>query len=292
MLSKLADRGRVAGEAGCMDQNRLQEKKAQLAGILKKYERLVIAFSGGVDSSFLLAMACKVLGDKVTAVTAESPVHPLRERKAAADLALALQVDHVIIQSHEMELPDFLANPENRCYICKRHVFGQFFKIAAKLDIETVAHGVNLDDLSDYRPGQQAAEELGVPAPLVEAGLTKKEIRLLSREMGLPTWDKPSMACLASRIPYGSAVTPRKLSMVEAAEGFLLQLGVKTCRVRHHGSVARIEIDPADFDRALAPKNRIRILNQLKKIGFVHVALDLKGYTMGSMNREITKQVD
>jgi len=270
-----------------MDQNRLQEKKAQLAGILKKYERLVIAFSGGVDSSFLLATACNVLGDKVTAVTAESPVHPLRERKAAADLALALRVNHVVIQSHEMELPDFLANPENRCYICKRHVFGQIFKIAAKLNIETVAHGVNLDDLSDYRPGQQAAEELGVFAPLIEAGLTKKEIRLLSREMGLPTWDKPSMACLASRIPYGSAVTPRKLSMVEAAEDFLLQLGVKTCRVRHHGSVARIEVDPADFDRVLAPKHRTRILNQLKKIGFVHVALDLKGYTMGSMNKEV-----
>jgi uncharacterized protein len=262
-------------------------KKERLETLLKACPGLVVAFSGGVDSSFLLAMAKRVVGKRVTAVTAESPVHPLRERKAAAELALALQVDHIVIRSHEMALPDFLANPGNRCYICKKHVLALILDIAAQSGIAHVAHGVNLDDLSDYRPGQQAADELGVIAPLVEAGLTKRDIRRLSKEMGLPTWDKPSMACLASRIPYGQSITSGKLSMVEAAEDFILALGVDTCRVRHHGSVARIEVDPADFARMLTPKCRDRILNRLMEIGFVHVALDLKGYQMGSMNKEI-----
>ena len=267
----------------------LAAKKQRLLDLLGSYSGLVVAFSGGVDSSFLLAAAKQVLGNRVTAVTAESAVHPLRERKAAADLAEALQVDHIVIQSHEMDLPEFLANPDKRCYICKKHVLGELFGVAADLGIKTVAHGVNLDDLSDYRPGQQAAEELGVAAPLVDAGLTKENIRELSKEMGLPTWDKPSMACLASRIPYGEPITSARLSMVEAAEDFLLELGLKTCRVRHHGSVARIEVDPADFDRILNPDNRNRILDRLKSIGFVHVALDLKGYEMGSMNKEIDR---
>ena len=265
----------------------LAAKKQRLMDLLGSYSGLVVAFSGGVDSSFLLAVAKQVLGNRVTAVTAESPVHPLRERQAAADLAKALQVDHIIIQSHEMDLPEFLANPDNRCYICKKHVLGELFEVAASLDIETVAHGVNLDDLADYRPGQQAAEELGVAAPLVDAGLTKEDIRQLSKGMGLPTWNKPSMACLASRIPYGESITPDTLSMVEAAEDFLLELGLKTCRVRHHGSVARIEVDPADFDTVLNSGNRTRILVRFKNIGFVYVALDLKGYEMGSMNKEI-----
>ena len=267
----------------------LAAKKQRLLDLLGSFSGLVVAFSGGVDSSFLLAMAKQVLGNRVTAVTAESPVHPLRERQAAADLAKALQVDHIIIPSYEMDLPDFLANPDNRCYICKKHVLGQLFGVAADLGIETVAHGVNLDDLSDYRPGQQAAKELGAEAPLVDAGFTKEDIRELSKEMGLPTWDKPSMACLASRIPYDEPITSARLSMVEAAEDFLLEMGLKTCRVRHHGSVARIEVDPADFDRLLNPDNRNRILDRLKSIGFVHVALDLKGYEMGSMNKEIDR---
>ena len=274
----------TASESKSID---LATKKQRLIDLLGSYTGLVVAFSGGVDSSFLLAMAKQVLGNRVTAVTAESPVHPLRERQAAADLARTLQVDHVIIQSQEMDLPDFLANPDNRCYICKKHVLGELFEVAAGLGIDTVAHGVNLDDLSDYRPGQQAAQELGVAAPLVDAGLTKEDIRRLSKDMNLPTWDKPSMACLASRIPYGEIITPARLSMVEAAEDFLMELGLKTCRVRHHGSVARIEVDPADFETVLAPSNRSRILDTLKKIGFVHVALDLKGYQMGSMNQEI-----
>lgn len=265
----------------------LEKKRYRLFHLLQGYDGLLVAFSGGVDSSFLLAAARQVLGNRVTAVTAESPVHPLRERQAAADLARELQVEHIIIQSHEMDLPEFQANPANRCYICKKHVLGALFDIAAERGIENVAHGVNLDDLSDYRPGQQAAEELGVAAPLAEAGLTKDDIRRLSKEMGLPTWDKPSMACLASRIPYGQPVTATGLSMVEAAEDFLLALGLKACRVRHHGTVARIEVDPADFDRLLAPGSRSRILDRLRSIGFVHIALDLHGYQMGSMNKEI-----
>ena len=269
----------------------LAAKKERLKEMLGSSSELIVAFSGGVDSSFLLAMAHQVLGRRVTAVTAESAVHPQRERDAAAAFVKTLQIKHIVIQSHEMDLPEFTANPENRCYICKQHVLGDIFRIAAKLGIDDVAHGVNLDDLSDYRPGQQAAKELGVLEPLVAAKLTKEDIRRLSREMGLDTWDKPSMACLASRIPYGSPITATNLKMIEKAEDFLLGLGLKTCRVRHHGSVARIEIAPEDFDLVISSDNRERILNRLKDIGFVHVALDLKGYTMGSMNREISSKL-
>jgi len=264
----------------------LAAKKRRLEELLKSYDGLVVAFSGGVDSSFLLAVAHAVLGDRVTAVTAESAVHPLRERRAAAQFAQALPVDHIVIESGEMNLPEFLANPDKRCYICKKHVLSQLFVAAAKLGIDHVAHGVNLDDLSDYRPGQLAAKELGVLEPLVAARLTKEDIRRLSKDMGLPTWDKPSMACLASRIPYGTAISVSNLKMVEAAEDFLLELGLKTCRVRHHGSVARLEVAPEDFAMVLNPANRDRIVDRLKTIGFVHVALDLQGYTMGSLNRK------
>lgn len=267
----------------------LTAKKQRLEDLLGASSGLVVAFSGGVDSSFLLAVAHQVLGRRVKAVTAESAVHPLRERDAAAAFAKALQVEHIVIQSHEMDLSEFTANPENRCYICKKHVLGDVFKIAAGLGIDDVAHGVNLDDLSDYRPGQQAAKELGVLEPLVAAGLTKEDIRRLSREMGLQTWDKPSMACLASRVPYGSPITASNLKMIEEAEDYLLGRGLKTCRVRHHGSIARIEVAPDDFDLVMAPARRNQILARLKEIGFLHVALDLKGYVMGSMNKEIEK---
>lgn len=267
----------------------LAAKHQHLKDQLESYPSLIVAFSGGVDSSLLLAVAHQVLGDCVTAVTAESPVHPLRERTAADEFVRTLKINHIVIQSNEMDLPEFTANPENRCYICKQHVLGDIFKIAAKLGIDDVAHGVNLDDLSDYRPGQQAAKELGVLEPLVAAGLTKEDIRHLSREMQLPTWDKPSMACLASRIPYGEHISVLNLKMIEEAEDFLLELGLKTCRVRHHGSVARIEVAPEDFDMVMNPVKRKLILNRLKDIGFVHVALDLKGYVMGSMNKEIKK---
>lgn len=269
------------------DDSRLQEKRARLAALISRYKAVVVAFSGGVDSTLLLAMARRHCGGRVVAVTAESPVHPLRERDAAAAITRMLGVEHIVFDSHEMDLPDFRANPRERCYICKKQVLAEIDAVADKLGIADVAHGVNRDDLGDYRPGLQAAREMGVHAPLLEAGLGKSDIRALSRQMNLPTWDKPSLACLASRIPYGRPITRPDLAMVEAAEDFLLASGLENCRVRHHGAVARLEVDPQEFDAIMATATRRRIVERLREIGFTHVALDLEGYTMGSLNREI-----
>jgi uncharacterized protein len=187
----------------------LEDKRKRFSRFLKGYDSLAVAFSGGVDSTFLLAAAKDVLGDRLIAITAESPVHARRETREAADIAGALGVRHIRVTSGELTVPDFIANPPHRCYICKQHVFGEVIRIAAEMGIHRVAHGVNLDDLGDFRPGLKAAEEMGVLTPLVEAGLNKADIRALSRRMQLPTWNKPSMACLASRIPYGRPITPR-----------------------------------------------------------------------------------
>jgi uncharacterized protein len=186
-----------------------------------------------------------------------------------------------------MDLPEFVANPSNRCYVCKRHVMAEVVRIAAEMGIAHVAHGVNVDDLGDFRPGLKAAEEMGLRAPLVEAGLTKADIRTLSRRMGLTTWNKPSMACLASRIPYGTVITPENLRMVEDAEDFFHGLGFAGCRVRHHGAVARIELTQRDFKKALAAPTRTAIVRRLRAIGFRYVAVDLEGYVMGSLNRAL-----
>jgi uncharacterized protein len=183
-----------------------------------------------------------------------------------------------------------VANPPDRCYTCKQLIFGEIIRIAASIGMERVAHGVNLDDLGDYRPGLKAAEEMGVVAPLAEAGLTKADIRALSRRMRLPTWNKPSMACLASRIPYGRPITPEALKMVEAAEEVLQRLGFYGCRVRHHGEVARIEVVPGDLKKTMHPEVRAEILESLRKIGFRHVAVDLEGYVQGSLNRALANK--
>jgi uncharacterized protein len=265
----------------------LTEKKQRLAGILKSCGALAVAFSGGVDSTFLLAVAKDVLGEHVLAVTATSVIHPQTESLAAAEIARALGVVHRMVSSHEMDLAEFVANPSNRCYVCKRHVMAEVIRIAAEMGIAHVAHGANVDDLGDVRPGLKAAEELGLLAPLVEAGLTKAEIRTLSRRMGLATWNKPSMACLASRIPYGTAITPENLRMVEAAEDFLHGLGLAGCRVRHHGAVARIELAQKDLKKALTEPARTAIVRRMREIGFRYVAVDLEGYVMGSLNRAL-----
>jgi uncharacterized protein len=186
--------------------------------------------------------------------------------------------------------PGFIANPPDRCYTCKQLIFAEIIRIAASMGMKRVAHGVNLDDLGDYRPGLKAAEEMGVMAPLAEAGLTKADIRVLSRRMRLPTWNKPSMACLASRIPYGRPITPEALKMVEAAEEVLQRLGFYGCRVRHHGEVARIEVVPGDLKKAMHPEVRADILESLRTIGFRHVAVDLEGYVQGSLNRALIKK--
>jgi uncharacterized protein len=263
----------------------LEDKRKRLIAILEGYDALAVAFSGGVDSTFLLAAAKEVLGDRLIAITAESPVHARRETREAAEIAESLGVRHIRVTSGELAVPDFIANPPHRCYICKQHVFGEVIRIAAEMGIRRVAHGVNLDDLGDFRPGLKAAEEMGVLTPLVEAGLNKADIRALSRRMQLPTWNKPSMACLASRIPYGRPITPEVLKMVEAAEDLLIGLGFGGCRVRYHGDVARIELAAADLRKVMSAPMRAKILEGLRAIGFKYIAVDLEGYVAGSLNR-------
>ncbi len=266
------------------------EKKKRLMAILQAYERLAVAFSGGVDSTFLVAAARDVLGDGVTAVTVDAPIHSRREIREAGETARLLGVRHVVVPLAEMTAPDFVANPPGRCYTCKKLLFAEIFRAAAGVGTQRVAHGVNRDDLGDFRPGLRAAEEMGVVAPLVDAGLNKADIRALSRRMGLPTWSKPSMACLASRIPYGRPITSESLKMVEAAEEILQTLGFSGTRVRHHGDVARIELAVPDLKKAMRPAVRSYIAEKLKAVGFTHVALDLDGYRSGSLNRALEKK--
>ena len=262
----------------------LKSKKEKLLEIIRQYESLVVAFSGGVDSTFLLAVAHSILGDRCIAVTARSPVHPARETQFAVRFARNRNIRHRLVRSREMQQADFLANPVDRCYICKKNILADLLAIGRELGIEHVAHGANVDDLGDYRPGMRAAEEAGVAAPLLEAGLTKADIRLLSKQMNLETWNHPSMACLATRIPYGTPITDAALSMVDQAEQLLLDLGFTTCRVRHHGEVGRIELPPDELAKALAEDMRSKISAGLRQIGFRYVAVDLQGYVQGSMN--------
>jgi len=264
------------------------EKKTELISLLSDLDSLLVAFSGGVDSTFLLAVAHEILGNRLLAVTAYSPVQPESEKRAAIGLAEQMGVHHIVIQSQEMTLPVFTRNPADRCYHCKIQLFGLLLNMAKDKGIQCVAHGANLDDLKDYRPGLKAAKELKIRAPLMDAGLTKADIRELSREMGLETWDKPAMACLASRIPYNTTLTVEKLAMVERAEQLLHQLGFRHCRVRHHGDLARIEVLPGDFSEILREEVSANIISQFQALGFDHISLDLEGYTQGSMNRGIS----
>lgn len=250
---------------------------------------MVIAFSGGVDSTFLLAVAHEVLGDKVLAVTATSAIRPDRETREAGEFAQMQRIRHLIIKSSEMENPDFISNGPDRCYHCKKHLAGRLLEIAHAEGMSCTVHGENADDLQDYRPGLRAARESGMVAPLADVGLSKEEIRFLAREMGLAVWDKPAAPCLATRIPYGSAITSEKLRMVEEAEGFLLEQGFGSLRVRHHGSVARLEVSPGELDRFLDEAVRFTVTERLRQIGFEHAALDLEGYKTGKMNRGISK---
>ena len=271
-----------------MNENHLIEKRDRLISILKGYGSLLVAYSGGVDSSFLLAVAHEALKNNLLAVTAASPLHPEWETREAADFANILGVEHMIIQSRIMHRADFKSNTKERCYLCKKYLIEELLKISNYRNIQYVAHGANVDDLSDYRPGFTATQEMGIKAPMVDAGLTKNDIRRLSKQMNLSTWNKPQMACLASRIPYGTAITEKDLKMVTQAEQVMYGLGVTGCRVRIHGKVARIEVDAGDIERILDPKTRSVIIEKLRKIGFSHVAVDLEGYCQGSMNRDLT----
>ena len=270
----------------------LNEKKAiagfdKLRVLLKGYESALVAFSGGVDSSLLLNSAIAVLGRKmVLAVTFESPLNPQRELEDAARLAADLKVAHRVIAIDPCSDAGFTANQPERCYICKKLLFSSLLEIAENEGFNAVLEGSNADDPDDYRPGLRAVKELGVCSPLLEAGLGKAEIRFLSRQAGLPTWDKPSAACLASRIPYGEEITPEKLKQVAAAEIILREMGIEgNLRVRRHGSLARIEIDESAFKDVIARRREIE--EKLRETGFSYVALDLSGFRSGSLNKSI-----
>ncbi|MFZ7127763.1 MAG: ATP-dependent sacrificial sulfur transferase LarE [Desulfobacterales bacterium] len=262
-------------------------KLKELEALLANHEPLAVAFSGGVDSSFLLAVACRVLPGAVTAVTVDSPLFPRREKNTAVAIARHLRIPHLVLRLSDERLLSIRQNLPDRCYVCKKMAFGDILKEIGKLGIPYLVHGANVDDANDYRPGLRAAEEMKVTAPLAEAGLTKAEIRNLSRTMGLSTWNKPSMACLASRIPYGTPLDADILRRVEAAEDVLIEMGFEGARVRYHGAVARVELRASDLARAVAPPIRLGLVKGILAAGFDHVALDLEGYVQGSLNRSI-----
>jgi len=270
-----------------MDADIAFSKQKRLETLLRTLDSLLVAFSGGVDSSFLLGAAHKVLGTRVRAATALSPIHPRGEQEKAARFCADRGIVQVRFDSGEMGLEEFLANPPERCYICKKNMIRRLFGIAGELGAAHVAHGANLDDQGDYRPGARAALEAGLLAPLVEAGLTKAEIRFLARDMGLSAWNSPAMACLATRIPYGDVITQQKLRAVEEAEEALLAEGFSQVRVRHHGAVARVEVAPHELEKITLERVRGAVVKKLRQIGFHHVALDLEGYVSGKMNREL-----
>ncbi|MEQ8163946.1 MAG: ATP-dependent sacrificial sulfur transferase LarE [Smithellaceae bacterium] len=265
----------------------IESKLNNLKKHLKQLSSIAVAYSGGVDSTFLLKIAHDVLGDKVIAVTARSSTYPEREFRDAVKFVREMRISHQVVSFNELDVPGFADNLPERCYFCKREFLSKVVATAHEHNIRHVVEGSNVDDRGDYRPGMQAVRELGVASPLQEAGLGKEEIRILSRKMDLPTWNKPAFACLASRFPYGQKITRDKLQVVDQAEQFLMDLGLRQVRVRHHGEIARIEVSPEErsffFDTDLMDK----IYEKFKQLGFLYTALDLKGYRTGSMNETI-----
>jgi pyridinium-3,5-biscarboxylic acid mononucleotide sulfurtransferase len=257
-------------------------KLENLKTIIKNTGGAVVAFSGGVDSTLLLKVAHDILGEKVLAITANSETYPKRELEAAKAFALSLGIRHIVIETLELEIDGFADNPPDRCYYCKHELFSKLTEIAKANGMEYVFDGSNYDDRNDHRPGMRAAKQLGVVSPLKQAGMTKDDIREISKEFGLSTWNKPSFACLSSRFPYGTKITPEKLVVIGEAEDFIRDLGFTELRVRHHDNIARIEIGKADLERIIPYADKI--VEKVKSLGFLYVTLDLAGFKTGSMN--------
>ena len=267
-----------------MIEDKLEKKINRLKEILQKMGSFAIAFSGGVDSTFLLAVASELPDINIIAVTASSSIMPAREIKEARKIAARLKVKHTITKMDPLENPLLKANPPERCYICKKDLFTKFLDLAEKRGFRYLVDGTNHADLKTYRPGLRALKELGIRSPLAEARLTKNDIRRYSKIMGLTTWDAPSLSCLATRIPYNEELTAAKLKMIDRTEEFILSLGFRQVRIRYHHPIARIELDPADIPRLIEPSIRGKVVKRLKAIGFGHITIDMEGYRSGSMD--------
>jgi len=269
----------------------IEEKAEHLKAILNSMERVVIAYSGGVDSTFLAKVAYDVLGENAIAVTASSETYPSGELDEAIRIAQEIGIRHEIVESEELTDPNFAENPVDRCYYCKAELLGKLRELADRYGARHILLGANEDDRGDFRPGMKAAEEMGARSPLQEAGMSKADIRALSKQLGLSTWDKPQAACLSSRFPYGTRITAERLTIVDRAERFLRELGFRQLRVRHHDDIARIEVSPEEMDLLLDEDLRSRVADHLRELGYTYVTVDLAGYRTGSMNEVLSEQV-